>query len=189
MRISHSLWRKLVVTSVVVSGFVLVYQATMLDSKYAARQAVLREDKGEPGPGTRLRFNASAYCSGDVTASGLAPRSGIAAADPDVLPAGSIIQVGKLGAQWDGIYTILDTGPIVQGRKLDLYTRNCGEATNFGRRTASVFVLRLGWNPRASGPSMLDALLGRERPKPKPPVAPASRPKPSMELPQFPAGR
>ena len=189
MRISHSLWRKVVVTFVVVSGCVLVYQATILDSKYAARQALLAEEKTDPGPGARLRFETSAYCTGDVTASGLSPRSGIAAADPEVLPAGSVIQVARLGALWDGIYTIMDTGPIVQGRKLDLYTRSCDEATRFGRRAASVFVLRLGWNPRASGPSMLDALLGRDKPKSKPPVAPATRPKPSTDLPQFPSGR
>ena len=192
MRISHSLWRKLVVTFVVVAGFVLVYQATMLDSRYAARQAVLREEKAEPLPGTRLRFEASAYCKGEMTASGVPPRSGIAAADPDVLPPGSVIQVGKLGAQWDGVYTILDTGPVVQGRRLDLYTWNCNDAPRFGRRTAQVFVLRLGWNPRASGPSLLDTLLGRQAPKPvpkKPPVSPATRPVPSTELPQFPAKR
>jgi hypothetical protein len=88
VRISHSLWRKLVVTFVVVAGIVLVYQATMLDSRYAARQALLREEKADPGPGARLRFEASAYCTGEVTASGLPPRSGIAAADPDVLPTG-----------------------------------------------------------------------------------------------------
>ncbi len=187
MRISHSLWRKLVVTFVVVSGFVLVYQATILDSKYAARQALLREEKADPRPGTRLRFDASAYCKGETTASGLAPRSGIAAADPDVLPPGSIVQVSKLGPQWDGVYTILDTGPIVKGRRLDLYTWSCNDALGFGRRTAHVFVLRLGWNPRASGPSLLDTLLGRE--KPKPPALPAARPKPSTELPQFPVNR
>jgi 3D (Asp-Asp-Asp) domain-containing protein len=187
VRISHSLWRKVVATSVVSSGFILLYQATILDSRYAARQALLREEKADPGPGTRLRFEASAYCTGEVTASGLPPRSGIAAADPDVLPTGSVVQVGRLGPQWDGIYTIMDTGAIVLGRKIDLYTRNCDEATRFGRRNAQVFVLRLGWNPRASGTSLLDALLPwREKTRPRPPVP---RPKPSTDLPQFPANR
>ncbi|HEY3384056.1 MAG TPA: 3D domain-containing protein [Vicinamibacterales bacterium] len=187
MRISHSLWRKLVVTLFAAGGFVLVYQATILDSKYAARQALLREDKADPGPGTRLRFTASAYCTGDVTASGLAPRTGIAAADPDVLPTGSIIQISKLGAPYDGIYTIMDTGPVVRGRTLDIYTRNCSEATRFGRRAVQVFVLRLGWNPSASGPSLLDTLLPwRDKSKAKQ-AAPASRrPSPSTDLPQFP---
>jgi len=188
MRISHSLWRKMVVSFVVVSGIVLLRQATILDSKYAARQAALREDKAEPVIGARVRFEATAYCKGEVTASGLPPRSGIAAADPDVLPPGSIVQVGKLGPQWDGVYTILDTGPVVKGRRLDLYTWSCNDALSFGRRTAQVFVLRLGWNPRASGPSLLDTLLPwRDKPKPAPKQTP--RPKPSTDLPQFPAIR
>jgi 3D (Asp-Asp-Asp) domain-containing protein len=187
IRISHSLWRKLVVTLVTASGFVLVYQATIFDSRYAARQALLREEKADPGPGTRLRFVASAYCTGEVTASGLPPRTGIAAADPDVLPTGSIIQIARVGPQYDGIYTIMDTGPIVRGRQLDIYTRDCDEATRFGRRAIQVFVLRLGWNPRASGPSLLDTLVPwRERTAPRTP-APPPRPQPSFELPQFPA--
>src|SRR5512147_974574 len=111
--ISHSLWRKLVVTLIVAVGFVLLYQATILDSKYAARQALLREDQAEPGPGTRLRFTASAYCRGDVTASGLSVRTGIAAADSDLLPVGSVVQLSKAGEKYDGVYTIMDTGPVV----------------------------------------------------------------------------
>jgi hypothetical protein len=51
-----------------------------------------------------------------------------------------------------------------------------------------VFVLRLGWNPRASGPSLLDTLLPwRDRPKPAPPKPAAPRPKSSTDLPQFPS--
>lgn len=189
MRISDSLWRKGVVTLVAAGGFVVLYQATILDSKYAARQALLREEKAEPGLGAHLRFVATAYCTGDVTASGLPPRTGIAAADQDVLPSGSIIQVSKLGAQYDGIYTIMDTGPIVRGQLLDIYMRNCDEAIRLGRRTVQVFALRLGWNPRASGPSLLDTLLPwRGRPKPGP-QAPSPRPIPSTELPQFPESR
>ncbi|HSK10156.1 MAG TPA: hypothetical protein VK911_11310, partial [Vicinamibacterales bacterium] len=93
--ISNSLWRKLVVTVIAGVGFVLLYQATILDSRYAARQALMREEVADPGPGTRLRFLATAYCKGDVTASGLPPRTGIAAADPDILPVGSVIHVVK----------------------------------------------------------------------------------------------
>jgi 3D (Asp-Asp-Asp) domain-containing protein len=187
MRISHSLWRKLVVTLIAASGFVLLYQATILDSRYAARQALLREDTAEPGPGARLRFEATAYCRGEVTASGLPPQTGIAASDSDVLPTGSVIEVSKIGKQYDGIYTIMDTGPIVRGRLLDIYMWNCDEAVSFGRRSAQVFVLRLGWNPRASGPSLLDMLLPwRDSPGPSPPPPKTPRPKSSTDLPQFP---
>ena len=185
MRISHSLWRKLVVTLVFGVGFVLVYQATILDSRYAARQSVLREDRADPGPGARLRFVATAYCTGEITASGLTPRTGIAAADPEVLPTGSVVQITN-GGSYDGVYTIMDSGLVVKGRRIDIYTRSCAEAVRFGRRSVQVFVLRLGWNPRASGPGLLDSLLPwRERKGA--PAKPTPRPSPSTELPQFPS--
>ena len=112
MRISHSLWRKLVVTLVAVSGFVLVYQATILDSRYAARQALLREDKADPGPGTRLRFEATAYCTGEVTASGLpaAHRASRPPTPTSCRPARSS-RSRRSAPQYDGVYTIMDTGP------------------------------------------------------------------------------
>jgi 3D (Asp-Asp-Asp) domain-containing protein len=184
--ISHSLWRKLVVTLIVALGFVLLYQATILDSKYAARQALLREEQGEPGPGTRLRFTASAYCRGEVTASGVGVRTGIAAADPDVLPVGSVVQVARAGEKYDGVYTIMDTGPVVKGRKLDLYMWNCDEAVNFGLRRVQLFVLRLGWNPRASGASLLDMLLPWRDGRKAAPAKPRPKATEGTELPQFP---
>lgn len=187
--ISHSLWRKLVVTLIVAVGFVLVYQANILDSRYAARQALLREDQAEPGPGTRLRFSASAYCTGDVTASGVAPIKGIAAADPELLPTGSVVQLEKLGSQYDGVYTIMDTGPVVKGRRIDVYVRDCREAVRFGVRRVQLFVLRLGWNPRATGAGLLQLLMPWREKKAAAPAAarPApARPLQGTELPQFP---
>ncbi|MBP1633958.1 MAG: hypothetical protein H6Q10_532 [Acidobacteria bacterium] len=157
--ISHSLWRKLVVTLIAGVGFVLLYQATIFDSRYAARQALMREDTADPGPGTRLRFLATAYCRGEVTASGVPPRSGIAAADPEILPVGSVVQLVRGAAGHEGVYTVMDTGPVVKGRRLDLYVWNCDEALRFGRRSVQLVVLRLGWNPAASGPTILDKLL------------------------------
>jgi 3D (Asp-Asp-Asp) domain-containing protein len=182
--ISHSLWRKLVATFVVAAGFVVVYQATIRDSRFAAQQALSQESQADPGPGVHLRFQASAYCKGEVTASGLPPQSGIAAADPDVLPTGSVIQVTSLGAHYDGIYTIMDTGPVIRGRLLDIYIWSCAEALQFGRRSVEVFVLRLGWNPRASEPSLFDTLWPF---KARPTIAPApARPAVPPAAPQLP---
>ena len=98
-------------------------------------------------------FAATAYCKGTTTASGVNVRTGIAASDPDLLPVGSVIQVDRLGERYNGIYTIMDTGPAVQGRQLDIYMWSCNEALELGRRDAAVNVLRLGWNPKASTPS------------------------------------
>ena len=154
MLLSRSLGRKVIATGTAAVAFAFLYEATILDSRYAARQAELREATAPPAPGARLRFTATAYCRGTTTASGVNVRNGIAAADPDLLPVGSVIQVERLGERYNGIYTVMDTGPAVQGRHIDIYMWNCNEARyEFGRRNAGITVLRLGWNPRASAPT------------------------------------
>ena len=150
MIISRSFWRKSIVTIVAAVGFVLLYQVTTLDSKYAARQAVLRETTALPMPGARLAFSATAYCKGIQTASGVTAQTGVAAADPELLPVGSVVEIDSLPPKYNGIYTVLDTGPSIQGREVDLYMWSCNEALQFGRKPIHVNVLRLGWNPRAT---------------------------------------
>jgi 3D (Asp-Asp-Asp) domain-containing protein len=174
MLLSHSGWRRLFATAAVAAGLVVAYQATMFDSRYAARHALLREDSAEPAPGARLQVDATAYCQGDLTASGVAPRNGIAAADPDLLPVGSVIQIGSIDQRLSGIYTIMDTGPMIRGRLIDIYMWSCTEAQQFGRRPIHVTVLRLGWNPRATTPSLIDTLLPwRGKPTSPAPTLPA----------------
>jgi 3D (Asp-Asp-Asp) domain-containing protein len=174
MLLSHSAWRRLLTAAVIAAGFVLAYQATMFDAHFAAHQALMQEAVAEPSPGARLRFTATAYCKGDVTASGVAPRSGIAAADPDLLPVGSVVQVASDEQHYSGVYTVMDTGPMIVGRHLDIYMWDCNEALRFGKQPVHVTVLRLGWNPRAT-PRMLDALMPwRDPPAPPPPRLPAT---------------
>lgn len=159
MLISKSLWRKALVTAIAVVGFVSTYEVTILDSKYAARQAAQRETTALPTPGAKLAFSATAYCKGETTASGATIHSGIAAADPDLLPVGSVVSIQSLPGRYSGIYTVLDTGPAVQGRQVDLYMWSCNEALEFGRQRIHLTVLRLGWSPRATTPSLLDKLF------------------------------
>jgi 3D (Asp-Asp-Asp) domain-containing protein len=174
--LSRSSRRKIVVTCGAIVGFWLVYEVTIIDSRSAAGQAQLVEETAMPAPGLRLRFKATAYCKGETTASGAAVRTGIAASDPAVLPVGSVVQIDLPDPKYSGIYTIMDTGPAVQGRKIDIYMWNCHEALRFGLRDVHVRVLRLGWNPQASG-RRADALFRRRedaRPAAAPPPAPAS---------------
>jgi 3D (Asp-Asp-Asp) domain-containing protein len=179
MIISDRFWRRTIVTAIAAIGFVSLYEVTALDSKYVARLATLHETLALPIPGSRLAFSASAYCKGIVTASGVPAQSGVAAADPEVLPVGSVIEIDSLPRKYNGIYTVMDTGPLVQGRLVDVYMWNCNEALAFGRKPIHLTVLRLGWNPRATTPSFLDRFFKRS---PEPDVLPA-RP-----LPQSPSG-
>ena len=130
----------------------------------------------EPEPGAKLAFTATAYCKGTTTAAGVAVRRGIAAADPQLLPAGSVVSLATGDVEFDGVYTVLDTGPAVKGRLLDLYVWSCNEALAFGRKSVQVTVLRLGWDPRASAATLADRLFRRQnvrrppRPEEPPPT-------------------
>lgn len=174
MIIARSLWRKGLITAIAAGAFVSLYEVTMLDSEYAARQAELRETAAPPAPGARLAFSATAYCRGVTTASGVAAQKGVAAADPRLLPVGSVVDVDFADSRYNGIYTVLDTGPAVQGRLIDVYMWNCDEAVQFGRRPIHLVVLRLGWNPRATTPSFMDRIF--KRPGPREPADPPPLP-------------
>jgi 3D (Asp-Asp-Asp) domain-containing protein len=179
MIISGRFWRRTIVTAIAAVGFVSLYEVTALDSRYVARLATLHETSALPVPGSRLAFSATAYCKGIVTASGVPVQSGVAAADPELLPVGSVIQIDSLPDKYDGIYTVMDTGPLVHGRQVDVYMWSCNEALAFGRQPIRVTVLRLGWNPRATTPSFLDRFFKRPA---APDVLPA-RPLPQIVLP------
>jgi 3D (Asp-Asp-Asp) domain-containing protein len=168
MIISGSFWRKAIVTTIAAGGFASLFEVTILDSKFAARQAVLRESTALPAPGARLAFSATAYCKGITTTSGVAVQSGVAAADPELLPVGSVVEIESAEPRYGGIYTVLDTGPAVQGRQVDIYMWSCNEALQFGRRPIHLTVMRLGWNPKATTPGFLERLFRRPEPKPLP---------------------
>jgi 3D (Asp-Asp-Asp) domain-containing protein len=110
-------------------------------------------DPDQAGPaaaGKRVSFTATAYCAGTRTASGVRVTEGIAAADPALVPIGSVIRVSGLPNRFNGVYTVMDTGSKIRGRRLDLYVRDCDAAIRFGRRPASVALVRRGWHPRGS---------------------------------------
>jgi 3D (Asp-Asp-Asp) domain-containing protein len=158
--LSRSNTHKLVVMLIAIGGLMLVYEATTFDLlPWGGQSGAV--DPGAPVPGARLDFSATAYCKGTTTASGTEVRTGIAAADDAILPVGSVVNVTTDSTKYNGVYTIMDTGPAVQGRTLDLYMWSCHEALSFGRKPIQVTVLRLGWNPRASMPSLMDRLFRR----------------------------
>ena len=181
MFITRSFWRKVVATVGAAVGFVFVYETTIRDSRYAARQAAMADSSAAPQPGAQLRFTATAYCKGETTASGAGVRTGIAASDPMLLPVGTVVRIDTTNERYDGIWTILDTGPAVQGRTIDLYMWSCHDALRFGRQAVQLTVLRLGWNPENSEPGRVGSLFRQreidrvQMPLPAKPVDPEGR--------------
>jgi 3D (Asp-Asp-Asp) domain-containing protein len=177
--LAGSVWRKVLVTAIAAGGFVSLYEVTMLDSQNLPWRPAAAPEASPPSPGARLTFAATAYCKGLTTAAGVAVQRGIAAADPTLLPLGSLVELDVDDAKYDGIYSILDTGPAVQGREIDLYMWSCHEALKFGRRTVRLTVVRLGWNPKATTPSFMDRLFRRPPQQETPPLP--SRPLPMAQ--------
>ena len=90
-------------------------------------------------------YLATAYCLKGQTASGITVRRGIIAADPNILPLGSVVRIEA--GSYSGIYTVLDTGGAVRGQRIDVFLPTRAEAMRFGSRKIKVEVLRRGWEP------------------------------------------
>jgi 3D (Asp-Asp-Asp) domain-containing protein len=175
LRIAESYWRKAIATLTVAGVFVFLYDIQTRDSRSEASVTTVTETTALPQAGARLQFSATAYCKGETTASGVGVRTGIAAADPAILPVGSVVRVETPNPRYSGIWTVMDTGPAVRGRSVDLYLWSCKEALQFGRRRVRLTVLRLGWSPENSIPGMVDTLFRKreaESKKEAQPVAP-----------------
>jgi 3D (Asp-Asp-Asp) domain-containing protein len=174
VRLATSKWLKVLVTLTAVGGFLLLYETTIRDSLFFTRQLIGTADTdptAPPAPGVPLTFSATAYCKGLVTRAGVAVQAGSVAADSRILPLGSIVQLAFEDKRYDGIYTVLDTGPEIKGREIDVYMWSCYEALDFGRRPVRLTMLRMGWHPQATTQGFFDRLF--RKPKVDPPPLPA----------------
>ena len=96
---------------------------------------------GDPVP-----VSLTAYCLKGMTRRDHYVREGIIASDPRVFPLGHYLEV-YVGKTYYGRFLIDDTGGVIKGNKLDIWTPTCREARLFGRvKGTAVLVPR----PRAS---------------------------------------
>jgi len=92
--------------------------------------------------GESMTFHATAYSLKGRTRIGTSVRRGVVAADPRVLPLGSVVQI-KAG-KYTGVYTVHDTGGRIKGNIIDVWVPDRHEARQFGRRKIQLQVLKLG---------------------------------------------
>ena len=84
-------------------------------------------------------FHATAYCLKGRTASGDHVEPGVIAADPRVLPLGTVVHIRA--GKYTGTYTVKDTGGRIKGRRVDVYVPSYREARAFGRRPVKIKVI------------------------------------------------
>lgn len=89
-----------------------------------------------------VTYIATAYSLRGRTASGRMVAKGLIAADPRHLPLGSRVRLDA-GA-YSGEYLVADTGGLVRGKRIDIWTPTSREAMRFGRRPVKLTVLSLG---------------------------------------------
>ncbi len=87
-------------------------------------------------------YVATAYSLRGRTASGRPVAKGLIAADPRHLPLGSRVRLDA--GTYSGEYLVADTGSMVRGRRIDIWTPTSREAMRFGRRTVKLTVLSMG---------------------------------------------
>ena len=88
-------------------------------------------------------FKATAYCIKGITKSGVPVAPGHVAADPRIIPLGSIIYVES--PLMSGIYQVTDTGRLIKGKIIDIFMPSYRKSIEFGRRNVKVKVLRHGY--------------------------------------------
>jgi 3D (Asp-Asp-Asp) domain-containing protein len=133
---------------------------------------------GKAANGRVMRVEATAFSKWTrPTSSGAAPHYGIVAADPQVLPLGTVIRVSGAGA-YSGVYVVTDTGERIDGRRIDLYIPSTAAAKRFGKRLVQVEVLDEGKgkrDARAKDPAGTAAAGARVNSAPQPGPARESR--------------
>ena len=111
-----------------------------------------------------LGFVATAYSvSGETKSQTITQEGRTVAADPDVLPIGTVIEIRNAGP-YSGQYVVQDTGEKIVGRKIDIYIARTREAMKFGKRRVAVRVLKPA--PETPGAQRRAAAEANIAPKP-----------------------
>jgi 3D (Asp-Asp-Asp) domain-containing protein len=133
----------------IVAGFGLLLHITHRECAKMAdrpqRDMAAADSMGafEPNAAALEDFHATAYCVTGITKSGVAVSPGHVAADPKVIPLGSMIYVDS--PLMGGIYQVRDTGEMVKGKIIDIFIPSYERCKEFGRRMVKVKVLRYGF--------------------------------------------
>lgn len=110
--------------------------------------SIVNDGDSKPVVATQT-YTATAYSLRGRTASGRPVSRGLIAADPRVLPLGTLVRV-EAGA-FSGEYLVADTGGAVKGRRIDIWTPTAREAMKFGRRAVKLTVLSFGGKRAKAG--------------------------------------
>jgi 3D (Asp-Asp-Asp) domain-containing protein len=150
----QSIFSGSVLIAVALLSFSLTFTATTLSAETLSSQdpqPTIVTPKGSLGEKIAVEeayvmpptnYVATAYSLRGRTASGRPVAKGLIAADPRHLPLGSRVRLDA--GNYSGEYLVADTGSLVRGKRIDIWTPSSREALRFGRRTVKLTVLSYG---------------------------------------------
>ena len=143
-------WKRICIPLVIISFPCLLLHAHYRErdrieelSKALAEAAALSDTPIKLELSNLEDFQATAYCITGITKSGLPVAPGHVAADPRVIPLGSMIYVES--THMGGFYQVTDTGRLIKGKIIDIFIPSYKKSREFGRRKVKVKVLRYGY--------------------------------------------
>jgi 3D (Asp-Asp-Asp) domain-containing protein len=109
--------------------------------------------------GVPVPVELTAYCLQGLTRRDRYVRQGIVASDPKFFPLARYLEI-YVGNTYFGRFLIDDTGGVIKGNKLDIWTPTCREARLFGRQQGTAVLV-----PRPKGPadSVMTGRLGGKK--------------------------
>ena len=145
-------WKRISIPAVIVILLCLLMHLYHLESVSIAKEALKAAEEAalnaaqivwEAEAEKMEDFKATAYCITGITKSGVHVSPGQVAADPRIIPLGSMIYVES--PLMSGIYQVTDTGRLIKGKIIDIFIPSYGKSIEFGRRNVKVKVLRHGY--------------------------------------------
>ncbi len=115
-----------------------------VQAEHRAEHAVATRAEPAVAVRGRMEMSSTAYCLKGMMRTGVRTRDGMAAADPRVLPLGSVVRVSHPDGRPIGVFVVMDTGGAVRGNKIDIYMDSCREASDWGRRAVVAEVVSIG---------------------------------------------
>ena len=113
-------------------------------AKLTAETRSLLPFKNTPSNKPLEVFHATAYSLSGMTTAGVPAAPGYVAADPEVIPMGSVIYIET--PLLSGVYQVMDTGELIKGKIIDIFIPSYEACKEFGRRMVKVKVLRYGFH-------------------------------------------
>lgn len=155
-------------TAAIIAGFLLVLHSTHREcakntdrpaklvqapatkaGAAAEKQKVVADKKPKKVRSGKIEvFQATAYSLSGLTRTGIPTAPGVVAADPRVIPLGSIIHVDSPTVK--GVFQVMDTGDLIKGKIIDIFMPSYEACKDFGRRVVKVKVLRYGFHGKTA---------------------------------------